>query len=70
MTFGVEKAIPGKQGWFRTLKPTFTQSGKAGGNSFRLSGRLKGKALASGRYKLAASVGTSSRTAGFKVRLR
>lgn len=70
VTFGVEKAIPGKKGWFRTLKPTFTHSGKAGTNSFRFSGRLKGKALAPGRYRLTGSVGTSSRSAGFKIRLR
>lgn len=70
VTFGVEKAIPGKKGWFRTLKPTFTQRGKAGTNSFRFSGRLKGKELAPGRYRLTGTIGTSSRSASFKIRLR
>ena len=64
--FVVEKAIPSKRGWFRSLKPTFTHSGQTGANGFRLSGRIKGKALGPGRYRLTGSVGTSSRSASFQ----
>ena len=70
VTFSVEKAIPGKRGKFRTLKSTFAHPGATGANGFRFTGRLKGNALAPGRYRLRASVGSSSRTAGFKIRLR
>jgi hypothetical protein len=65
--FVVEKAIPSKRGWFRLLKPTFAHSGQVGANGFRFSGRLGGKALAPGRYRLTGRVGTSSRSATFKV---
>jgi hypothetical protein len=38
-----------------TLRGNFTQSGIAGTNGFRFTGRIGGKALRPGRYKLAAS---------------
>ncbi len=68
VSFKVEKAVPRKPGWYRELKPTFTHNGQAGANGFRFSGRLKGKALDPGRYRLTGTVGSSSsRSATFKL---
>lgn len=46
---------------YRRLRGSFTDSGKAGGNSFRFSGRLKRKPLKPARYRL---VGTPRDAAG------
>lgn len=47
---------------------TIKRTGKAGVNSFRFRGRLAGKTLRAGSYRLTASSGTSTRHAGFAVR--
>jgi hypothetical protein len=44
-----------------------TVKGKAGPNSVKFNGKLKGKALAPGSYTLRASAGTSSQTKKFRV---
>lgn len=39
---------------YRTLRGSFTHKGKRGSNSFRLTGRLRRRALRPGRYRLVA----------------
>jgi hypothetical protein len=51
---------------FKKLKGSFTHSGAAGANGFRFSGRLKGKALRPGPYRLVGLAG-ATRTAPFKI---
>jgi hypothetical protein len=55
--------------YYKRLKGSFTNAGAGGANSFRFSGRLRGKALKRGRYRLvgkpkdpAGNVGKSVRT--------
>jgi hypothetical protein len=52
---------------FRKVKGGFTHAGAAGANKFRFSGRLNGKALKPGRYRLVGTLGDSSRRAGFRI---
>jgi hypothetical protein len=52
---------------FRKLKGGFTHQGAAGPNSFRFSGRLRGRALKPGKYRLVARTGITSRAAGFRI---
>jgi hypothetical protein len=52
---------------YRALKGGFTDQGVAGPNSFTFSGRIGGKALRPGRYRLVGQVGASSRRAGFTI---
>jgi hypothetical protein len=42
------------------VKGSFTQAGKAGKNRFKFSGRLRGRKLKPGRYKLVATPGTGA----------
>jgi hypothetical protein len=51
------KPVPGK----------FTHTGAAGTNAFKFSGRLTNKSLSPGSYVLAATVGASSKSVGFKI---
>ena len=52
---------------FKAVKGTFTHSGQAGADSFKFSGRLNGKALKPGSYRLVAKTGSASKTASFKI---
>jgi hypothetical protein len=45
----------------------FTHSGQAGSNTFKFSGRLNGKALKPGSYRLVGKTGSVSRTASFRI---
>ena len=45
---------------YRALSGGFTDQGVAGPNSFTFSGRIGGRALRPGRYRLLAKTGTSS----------
>jgi hypothetical protein len=52
---------------FKPVKGGFTHSGQAGANSFKFSGRLNGKGLKPGRYRLVGKTGSVSRTASFRI---
>lgn len=52
---------------FRAVRGAFSLQGVTGVNAFRFSGRLGGRALAPGRYRLVAKAGASVRRAGFKI---
>ena len=60
---------------YSTLRGSFTLKGKAGANSFRFTGRIAGRRLRPGRYRLVATpsvgarAGTSAR-AEFRIRRR
>jgi hypothetical protein len=51
----------------KPVRGGFTLSGVAGQNSFKFSGRIGGRALRPGRYRLKGSTGATSRLAGFKI---
>lgn len=46
---------------------SFSQAGVAGQNRFKFSGRIAGKSLAPGSYRLLGSAGGQTRTANFKI---
>ena len=52
---------------YRRLRGGFTLSGIAGENSFTLSGRLSGKTLPRGRYRLTGAAGGGSKRAPFEI---
>jgi hypothetical protein len=52
----------------RPVKGSFKRSGSAGSNRFHFSGRLRGKVLRPGRYRLVAKAGRSVRRATFVVK--
>jgi hypothetical protein len=52
---------------FKGVKGTFTHSGQAGQNSFKFSGRIGGKGLKPGSYRLVGKTGPVSTTASFKI---
>jgi hypothetical protein len=52
---------------FRPVKGSFTDSGQAGANSFKFSGRIQGKGLKPGRYRLVGKTGSVSKAASFKI---
>ena len=52
---------------FKALKGGFTHQGAAGQNSFRFSGRVGGKALKPGRYRLVGQAGDSVKRAAFRI---
>jgi hypothetical protein len=51
--------------FFKPLKGGFAQSGNAGTNSFKFSGRPAGKALPPGAYRLVGSAGGATKKASF-----
>ena len=53
-----------RNGRFVTIRRSRTHRGRAGANSFRLSGRLAGKALAPGTYRLRLVATDGARNAG------
>jgi hypothetical protein len=52
---------------FTQVKGSFTHSGQTGENSFKFSGRLNGKALKPGGYRLLGKTGSASKITGFKL---
>ena len=52
---------------FRRVRGGFSHSGQAGQNRFGFSGRLAGRALKPGAYRLTGRTGTTSRTATFRI---
>jgi hypothetical protein len=52
---------------YRSVKGSFTHSGVVGQNLFVFSGRVGGKALKPGRYRLTGKTGASSRAAAFRI---
>jgi hypothetical protein len=52
---------------FKPLKGSFNHSGQAGANSFKFSGRLNGKGLKPGSYRLVGKTGSASRAASFRI---
>jgi hypothetical protein len=51
----------------KPVSGSFTNSGATGTNTFKFSGRIGGRALAPGSYRLVASAGGSTRSVGFKI---
>ena len=51
----------------KALKGGFSVSGAAGANSFKFSGKLAGKALAPGSYRLIGSAGGVTKEAAFTI---
>lgn len=67
-----KKLTPGNRGrkpcpLFKPLSGSFDHPGAAGANSFKFTGRLGGKALRPGSYRLVASAATSTRRTSFKI---
>jgi hypothetical protein len=52
---------------FKKLKGGFTHSGQAGQDIFKFSGRIAGKGLAPGSYRLVGKTGSVSKTASFRI---
>lgn len=52
---------------FKAKRPPFSHTGAAGQNSFKFSGRVGGKALRPGRYRLVARANGTVKRAGFRV---
>ena len=52
---------------FKKLRGGFSHQGAAGPNSFRFSGRLRGRALRPGKYRLVGRIGATSRSARFTI---
>jgi hypothetical protein len=52
---------------FKAMKSAFSLQGLAGGNAFKFSGRLRGRALRPGRYRLVGRAGASVRFAAFSI---
>jgi hypothetical protein len=52
---------------YKALKGGFSHAGAAGQNSFKFSGRIRGKALSPGKYRLVGRAGDSVRRATFTI---
>jgi hypothetical protein len=52
---------------FKPVKGSFAHSGQTGQNRFKFSGRLNGKALKPGSYRLVGKTGSVSKAASFKI---
>ena len=52
---------------YTPIKGTFTEDGERGSNSFAFNGRVGGKTLAAGAYRLTGAVGKSTAQAGFTI---
>jgi hypothetical protein len=62
------KLSNGKCRHFRTLRGSFTHSGKAGANSFRFTGYVNGKRLKAASYRLVGTPTDRSKNKGKSVR--
>src|SRR5215211_1237174 len=67
VAFGVEKKV--RHRWKR-LKGGFSKAGKAGANAFRFSGKLRGRRLAPGTYRLVVTASDASKNAAKPTRTR
>jgi hypothetical protein len=67
--FSVSKKIRHRKA-FRPLKGSFTRRGRRGENRFTFHGRIGGRTLKPGRYKLTARAGDGLVSAGFRIRAR
>jgi hypothetical protein len=56
-----------KCSFYKPLKGSFSVTGATGSNSFRFSGRLGGKPLKPGSYRLTAAAGGAAKKAVFKI---
>jgi hypothetical protein len=52
---------------FKPVKGSFTHSGQTGQSTFKFSGRLNGKGLKPGSYRLVGKTGSVSRAASFRI---
>jgi hypothetical protein len=57
---------------FVRVPGSFSRTARAGGNAFRFTGRLRGRALSAGRYRLVATPRAGGRSgapahAGFRI---
>jgi hypothetical protein len=52
---------------FKLIKTGFAHSGVAGVNSFKFSGRLGGRPLKPGLYRLAGNAGGAVKRASFRI---
>jgi hypothetical protein len=52
---------------FQKMKGGFTNSGQTGSNTFKFSGRLNGKGLKPGSYRLVGRTGSVAKTASFRI---
>jgi hypothetical protein len=52
---------------FKRVKGGFTHSGQGGQNRFKFSGRIAGKGLKPGRYRLTGKTGSVSKRASFRI---
>jgi hypothetical protein len=52
---------------YKPVKSSFTHQGASGPNSFTFSGRISGRALKPGKYRLAGHVGDSLKSVGFTI---
>jgi hypothetical protein len=64
--FRIERATPGRG--YRRLKGGLSDVGRKGANRFKLTGRLNGKALSPGRYRLAATPTDAASNRGHTIR--
>jgi hypothetical protein len=52
---------------FKQVKGTFADSGRSGPNAFKFSGRIGGRALKPGSYRLVGSTSAASQNASFRI---
>jgi hypothetical protein len=64
--FAVQRLVRGR---YRRVPGAFTHRGSSGTNSFRFSGRIRGRRLRPGRYRLVARIpgATALRRTGFRI---
>jgi hypothetical protein len=64
--FAVQRAVRGK---YRRVPGAFAHRGSSGTNSFRFSGRVRGRRLRPGRYRLVATIpgAAASKRIGFRI---
>jgi DNA-binding beta-propeller fold protein YncE len=64
--FAVQRAVRGR---YRRVRGAFTHRGSLGTNSFRFSGRIRGRRLRPGRYRLVARIpgATARKRTGFRI---
>jgi hypothetical protein len=67
VTFRVERK---KAGHWRRMKGRFSNAGHTGANSFRWNGKLRGRRLGPGRYRLVAQAGDPSAQSSATIRKR
>ncbi|MDX6697424.1 MAG: hypothetical protein QOE65_821 [Solirubrobacteraceae bacterium] len=66
--FAVQRALP--RGRWRAVPGTFVRSGRAGANAFSFAGRVRGRRLGAGAYRLAAQALDATGTPGPRLAVR